>query len=64
MLSTADVAERLQVHQTTVQGWVRQKHFPNAYKIGPGKNSPYVIPESDVIAFEKNVRQQTQQATE
>ncbi|MEA3341895.1 MAG: helix-turn-helix domain-containing protein [Chloroflexota bacterium] len=54
MLSTADVAERLLVHQTTVQGWIRQGHFPNAYKLGPGKNSPYVIPESDVIAFEEN----------
>ena len=27
--------------------------FPNAYKIGLGPNSHYRIPESDVLAFEK-----------
>jgi hypothetical protein len=52
-LSTADVAKRLQVHPTTVQGWVRKGYFPNAYKVGLGKNSPYIIPESDIIAFEE-----------
>ena len=58
MLSTADVAERLRVHQTTVQGWIRRGYFPNAYKLGPGKNSPYVIPESDVVTFEENRKRQ------
>ncbi len=56
MLSTAKVAERLQVHQTTIQRWIRQGYFPQAYKLGPGRNSPYVIPESDVIAFEDKNR--------
>jgi excisionase family DNA binding protein len=59
-LSTADVAKRLQVHPTTVQGWIRKGHFPNAHKLGLGKNSPYIIPESDVIAFEEERHQTTQ----
>ena len=58
-LSTADVAKRLQVHPTTVQGWIRKGYFPNAYKLGLGKNSPYIIPESDIVAFEEKRHQAT-----
>jgi len=59
LLSTAKVATRLGVHQTTVQLWIRKGHFPNAYKLGLGKNSPYIIPESDIVAFEEKRRQAT-----
>jgi len=59
LLSTAEVATRLGVHQTTVQLWIRKGHFPNAYKLGLGKNSPYIIPESDIVAFEEKRRQAT-----
>ncbi len=59
LLSTAEVAERLGVHRITVQLWIRKGYFPNAYKVGLGKNSPYVIPESDIVAFEEKRRQAT-----
>jgi excisionase family DNA binding protein len=63
MLSTTTVAKRLNVHPTTIQAWVRQGHFPGAYKIGPGKTSSYVIPESAVDAY-LETRQQAQKQTE
>ncbi len=51
MLSTREVADLLQVHPTTIQNWIRKGYFPNAYKVGLGRNSPYVIPKADVDAF-------------
>lgn len=60
MLSTAEVASRLNVHETTVQRWVRLGYFPGARKKGPARNSPYVIPNAAVEAF---VEQQERQAT-
>jgi excisionase family DNA binding protein len=50
-LSTREISERFQVDITTVQKWVAQGHFPNAYKAGPGRTSPYRIPEADVVAL-------------
>jgi predicted site-specific integrase-resolvase len=58
MISVAEVAARLYVHPTTVMRWVRLGHFPGAYKVGPAKNSPYIIPESAVVAFEKARQEQ------
>ncbi|MCP4606495.1 MAG: helix-turn-helix domain-containing protein [Proteobacteria bacterium] len=51
--STRQIAERFQVDITTVQKWAAQGYFPNAYKAGPGRTSPYRIPETDVIALMK-----------
>lgn len=56
LLRTAEVAKRLGVHSNTVLAWIRDGHFPGAYKIGPGKTSPYVIPESAIEAFEARLR--------
>jgi len=58
-LSTTEVARRLQVHRNTVIDWIRKDYFPNTRKLGLGKNSPYVIPESDVTAFEEKRDQAT-----
>lgn len=51
--TTKEVATRLNVTSRAIQDWVRQGYFPNAYKVGPGKTSPYRIPEKDVVAFEE-----------
>lgn len=46
-------AERLGVAASTVSRWVKIGRFPNAYKLDPnGDNSPYRIPEEDLVAFE------------
>ena len=58
-LSTTEVADRLEVHRNTVISWIRKGYFPNARKVGLGKNSPYVIPESDVTEFEEMRDQST-----
>lgn len=47
LLSTVDVAKRLQADETTVRLWCRQGYFPNARQIGRG----WIIPESDVMNF-------------
>jgi len=49
--TVSELAKHLDVHITTVQGWIRQGHFPGARKKGPGKTSPWVIPQSAVDAF-------------
>jgi excisionase family DNA binding protein len=51
MLNVREVAGRLQVDTTTIQRWVRQGYFPGAHKAGPGRTSPYRIPEKDVVAL-------------
>jgi len=59
--TTRQVAERLGATPQTVAVWIRQDKFPNAYKLDPeGQTSPYRIPESDVIAFEKKRRMSAQ----
>ena len=52
--TTRQVADRLGATPQAVAAWIRQGKFPNAYKLDPeGQTSPYRIPESDIIAFEK-----------
>ena len=63
-LSTTQLADRLEVHRNTVINWIRKGYFPNARKIGLGKNSPYVIPESDVTAFEEQRDRMTEQKSQ
>jgi len=54
ILTTKEVADRLGVTPRTVQVWIRQGRFPNAYKLNPdGRTSPYRIPEGDVASFEE-----------
>ncbi len=60
MLSVAQVAEQLDVHETSIQRWIREGHFPNARKKGPGKTSAYVVPDTDIDAFLEARRQQVQ----
>ena len=55
LFSVAEIAERLDVHITTVQSWIRAGHFPNAYHKGPGRTSAYVVPAKDVLEFEKKI---------
>jgi len=59
LLSVVEIAEKFDVHTTTVQGWIRAGHFPGAFKKGPGRTSPFVVPESAVLAFEKKLKGQT-----
>ncbi len=58
LLSVTDVAEQLGVTVRTVQRWVRDGHFPGAFKVGPGKTSPYVIPVEDFEAYIEARRQE------
>jgi excisionase family DNA binding protein len=45
-------AELLGVSVRTIQDWIKQGHFPHAYKLNPQKsNSPYRIPSTDVEQF-------------
>ncbi len=54
MLTTRQVAERLEVTLRTVQRWVDIGRFPGAYRLDPDANrSPYLIPVADVEAFEE-----------
>ena len=49
-----EAAERLGVTSRTIQNWIAQGLFPNAYKLNPrGKTSPYCIPEEDIEALEE-----------
>jgi len=48
LLTTAQVAERLQADETTVRLWCRQRRFPNARQIGRG----WIIPEGDLNDFQ------------
>jgi len=48
-----EVARRLGVTSRTIQNWIAQGWFPNAYKLNPkGLTSRYCIPEGDIEAFE------------
>ncbi len=47
LLSTADVAGRLNVDDSTVRLWCRQGRFPSAQQVG----RDWVIPESDLKDF-------------
>lgn len=55
VLTSAEVAARLRVTTRTVARLVARGEFPNARKMGSGPNSPYAIPESDLLAYEKKL---------
>ena len=50
LFSVTQIAEMFGVTSRAVQRWVKAGHFPDARK-GPGKNSPFRIPEDNVRAF-------------
>ena len=53
LLTVTDAAERLGVSTRTIQAWIQEGQFPNAYKLNPsGKNSPYRIPCADIANFQ------------
>lgn len=51
MLSVKEVAERFDKDTTTIQRWIKQGHLPGSRKTGPGKTSPYIVPEKAVTAL-------------
>jgi hypothetical protein len=54
IFSAREAGERLGTTRRAVVSWIRKGRFPNAYKLDPfGVTSPYQIPESDIIAFER-----------
>ncbi len=53
-ISAVDAAKRLGVSAMTIRRMIRAGEFPNAYKSRPlAKTSPYIIPLSDIEAFEQ-----------
>jgi len=62
ILSTSQIAERLGVTRRTVNRLVERGEFPNARKLGGGRNSAYLIPEPDVLAYEKKLASASQKA--
>jgi len=55
----AETAERFDVHIGTVLKWIHAGHLPGAHKKGPGRTSPFVIPESSIVALEDKLKQGT-----
>ena len=54
--TVSELAEKFGVHTSTLQGWIHDGHFPGAYKRGPGRNSPFAVPDSAVQAFEEKLK--------
>jgi predicted site-specific integrase-resolvase len=54
LYSAKAAAQRLGVGKTTVNRWLREGYFPNAYQLNPDiPTSPYRIPEEDIEAIER-----------
>lgn len=53
LLIPREAAKRLGVSIKTIHRWIERGEFPNAYRKSPVPNSPYSIPESDIIEFER-----------
>ena len=51
LLTTAEVAEILQVHQGTLHGWRRRKVGPKWVKFGDSPRSPVRYRAADVDAY-------------
>ena len=59
LLTSTQAAERLGVSRITIYEWIKAGLFPHAYQLSELKQSPYRIPERDVIAIEqKRLEQQ------
>ncbi len=56
-LTNKQAAERLHVSHEKIRQMILEGLFPHAFKKdGSKKTSPYVIPERDLIAFERKWR--------
>lgn len=56
-IRTTEAAERLNVSPRTVIRWIEQGKFPGAFQVNPdAENSPYLIPENAVEAYQKRQR--------
>jgi len=54
ILTAAQAAERLGVSARTIHRWAADGFFPSAFKLNPAiKNSPLVLPITDIEAFER-----------
>lgn len=51
ILTTAEVARRLDVAANTIIEWIQAGDFPNAFKKNPRTRSAWQIPKSDLDAF-------------
>ena len=51
MIRIADAMEMLGVGRTTILYWIKRGYLSGVYKAGPAKNSPYVIPLSQIEAI-------------
>lgn len=49
-LTAQEVAERLGVGRSTVNKYIQEGRFPNAYQVNPRL---WLIPESDLVGFKK-----------
>jgi excisionase family DNA binding protein len=60
-LTTKEVAKRLGIHPSSIRRLLKQGAFPNAYKVNPlagnRGSSPYRIPLTDVLEFERLQRE-------
>ena len=52
LLFKEEAAALLKTNKHTITNWYYKGLFPNAFRNGPGSNSPIVIPEGDVIALQ------------
>jgi hypothetical protein len=52
-LTTADVADRLNVAQVTVNVWCLRGKFPNAAREETPRGPVWTIPETDLVGFVK-----------
>ena len=55
LFTAAEAATRLGVNSRTVRRLILAGEFPHAFRVGAGQNAPYVIPEPDLIAYEKKL---------
>lgn len=51
VLRVCDIAEAAMKSDYTVQKWLRDGRFPNAFKLGTSNRSEWRIPYEDVAAF-------------
>lgn len=58
LLTSTQAAKRLGVSRITVYEWIKAGLFPHAFQLSELKQSPYRIPEQDVIAIEQKRREQ------
>lgn len=53
MLSVREVSEKLKAGQSSVRMWCVQGKFPNAEQLDTPRGPVWLVPETDLIGFEK-----------